>query len=74
MIKLFKEQTGYTIIQYKNKKKLELATNMLINSDKKIIDITYELHFESLSYFVRSFRKEFGINPTEYRKTHRKNG
>lgn len=72
LIKSFKEQTGYTIVGYKNKKRLELAANMLKTSNKKVIDIAYELHFESLSYFLRAFKKEFGITPTEYRKTYKK--
>lgn len=71
LIKTFKEQTGYTIVGYRNMKKMEFAANMLRNSDKKVIDIAYELHFESLSYFLRSFKKEFGITPTEYRKAHK---
>lgn len=72
LIKSFKEQTGYTIIEYKNKKKMELAADMLQNSTKKVIDIAFELHFESLSYFLRRFKKEFGITPTEYRKMYKK--
>ena len=71
IIKNFKEQTGYTIVEYKNKKRMEFAANMLRNTDKKIIDIAYELRFESLSYFLRTFKKEFGITPTEYRKNHK---
>ena len=70
-IKNFKEQTGYTIVEYKNKKRMEFAANMLRNTDKKVIDIAYELRFESLSYFLRTFKKEFGITPTEYRKNHK---
>ena len=72
LIKSFKEQTGYTIVEYKTKKKMEFAADMLQNSDKKIIDITYELHFKSLSYFLRCFKKEFGMTPTEYRNLYRK--
>lgn len=72
LLKAFKEQTGYTIVGYRNMKKMEFAANMLRNTDKKVIDIAFELHFESLSYFLRSFKKEFGITPTEYRKAHKK--
>lgn len=71
LLKTFKEQTGYTIVGYRNMKKMEFAANMLRNSDKKVIDIAYELQFESLSYFLRSFKKEFGVTPTEYRKAHK---
>lgn len=70
LIKLFKEQTGYTIVEYKNKKRMELAAKMLRETDKKVIDIAYELHYDSLSYFLSSFKKEFGVTPKEYRKKH----
>ncbi|MEE1315139.1 MAG: AraC family transcriptional regulator [Faecalimonas sp.] len=71
LIKNFKEQTGYTIVEYKTKKKMEFAADMLQNTDKKVIDIAYELHYESLSYFLRCFKKEFGMTPTEYRNQYR---
>ena len=69
--KIFKEQTGYTIVEYKNKKRMELAANMLKSSDKKIIDIAYELHYEALSCFLRAFKKEYGMTPTEYRRKYK---
>lgn len=72
LIKNFKEQTGYTIVEYKTKKKMEFAADMLQNSNKKVIDIAYELHYESLSYFLRCFKKEFGMTPTEYRNRYQK--
>lgn len=72
LIKRFKERTGYTIVEYKNKKKLELAAKMLKTSNQKVIDIAYELHYDSLSYFLRVFKKEYGVTPTEYRKIHQK--
>lgn len=68
ILKNFKKQTGYTIVQYKNKKKMEMATEMLRNSTTPITDIAYELHYESLSYFLRAFKQEYGITPTEYRQ------
>lgn len=72
LIKAFKEQTGCTIIEYKRKKRMEYAADMLQNTDLKVITIANELHYDSLSYFLRSFKKEFGIPPTKYRKLHKK--
>lgn len=73
LIKLFKEQTGYTIVEYKNKKRMELAAKSLRETDQKVIDIAYDLHYDSLSYFLSSFKKEFGVTPKEYRKKHQVN-
>lgn len=71
LIKSFKEQTGYTIVEYKSKKRMDLAASMLKDTNKKVIDIAYELHYDSLNYFLRAFKKEFGVTPTEYRKIYR---
>lgn len=68
LIKHFKEQTGYTIVEYRNKKRMELATEMLKNTNKKIITIASELYYDSISHFLRVFKKEYGITPTEYRE------
>lgn len=72
LIKHFKEQTGYTIVEYRNKKRMELATEMLKNTNKKIITIASELYYDSISYFLRAFKKEYGITPTEYREKFKK--
>ena len=67
ILKNFKYQTGYTIIEYKNKKRLDLACDMLRDPDLKITDIAFHLNYDSLSYFLRAFKKRFGMTPTEYR-------
>lgn len=72
ILRNFKKHTGYTIVAYKNRKRMELATEMLINSDLKITDIAFNLQYDSLSYFLRAFKKEYGITPSEYREKHRK--
>ena len=50
---------------------MDLAASMLKDTNKKVIDIAYELHYDSLNYFLRAFKKEFGVTPTEYRKIYR---
>lgn len=68
ILKNFKKQTGCTIVQYKNKKKMELAAKMLRDTPMTVTDIAYDLHYESLSYFLRAFKQEYRITPTEYRR------
>lgn len=65
---LFKKATGLTIIDYKNEMKLTKAKDMLINSDKKIGDISFECGFGSESYFSRTFMASENISPSSYRK------
>lgn len=72
ILRNFKKHTGCTIIEYKNKKRLALSAEMLINSDSKVTDIALDLQYDSLSYFLRVFKKEYGITPTEYREKYRR--
>ncbi|GEM67856.1 hypothetical protein SMI01S_14620 [Sphingobacterium mizutaii NBRC 14946 = DSM 11724] len=42
---------------------------MLLETNKSVASIAYELEFDDPSYFTRLFKKIVGISPTEYRKT-----
>ncbi|OYD42237.1 AraC family transcriptional regulator [Sphingobacterium cellulitidis] len=41
---------------------------MLLETNKSVASIAYELEFDDPSYFTRLFKKIVGISPTEYRK------
>jgi AraC-like DNA-binding protein len=45
----------------------ELASQLLLESDKKIIDLAYELGYEDPSHFARAFRRMTGESPRDYR-------
>lgn len=49
-------------------RKLIEAKNLLINSDKTISEIGFELGFNEKSYFTTVFRKKSGQTPTEFRE------
>lgn len=66
--KLFHVFTGYTISEYIRGRRLSEAAKLLIDSDKKIIDIAYDFQFSSQDSFSRSFKAKFGITPGKYRK------
>jgi AraC-like DNA-binding protein len=40
---------------------------MIKNTSERIINIALECGFNNISYFNRSFKKKYGISPTEYR-------
>lgn len=48
--------------------RLESATRLLDETDKKITDIALESGFQSVRSFNNSFRIKFGISPREYRR------
>jgi len=47
------------------KKRLDLAKQLMTIYDRKASDIYLEVGFEDLAHFSRSFKSQFGINPSE---------
>ena len=65
---LFKEETGYPPIEYKNRLCIRIAESALLaEPDKTVECIAIELGFESAVYFRRQFKQVTGLTPTEYR-------
>jgi len=66
--KLFKKHVGCNLSEYINKKRLEMASVLLLESEKSIENIGYEVGFNHKSYFHRVFKRYYGVTPEEYRK------
>ena len=69
-----KKSINRTPSQLVNEKRLTYAALRLEKSNDKIIDISYDAGYNSLSYFNRLFKNEYGVSPMQYRKKVRKNG
>lgn len=48
--------------------KMNSAKNMLLYGTKKIEEIAVCLGYDNTTHFIRQFKKEIGIPPSEYRK------
>ena len=66
--RLFKEYTNYTPAEYIRRLKLSKSALRLRDEDCKIIDIAFDLGFQSVDGYQRAFSREFGCNPSEYAK------
>lgn len=64
----FHEVVGLTFKRYVLKRKLSIAALELGQSDRRIIDIAVDYGFSSHEAFTRSFVKEYGITPLDYRR------
>ena len=65
---LFKEKSGFTVIEYINNKRIMEAQGLLNNSNYNITDIAYRVGFNNSTHFWRTFKKATGLTPSEFRK------
>jgi AraC-like DNA-binding protein len=68
----FKTYVGTTIVAYLTKKKITYACNLLQNTNFSILKISTMLNYDSLAHFNRTFKKETGKTPREYRLSSQK--
>lgn len=71
--KLFKRATGLTFTDFVNRARVEKAKRMLMKPAARITEVAYDVGFQSLSHFNRSFRRIADESPTEFR-SRMKNG
>ena len=63
---LFKEETGFTFVEYLNLVRIEQAKTLLRDSNMKIYQIALEVGYSNPSYFYEVFKKLTGKRPREY--------
>ena len=63
----FKAAYGMTVNAYINKKRLELAAEMLKNGTESVKSIAATCGFNDQNYFSRVFLREYKMTPTDYR-------
>ncbi len=65
---LFKKHTGMTFNKYLIKKRMDKAKSLLLNTDKKILEIATDVGYPEVYHFSHSFKKHTGKSPKEYRQ------
>lgn len=69
--KIFKREIGMNFVTYLTERKMDIAKEMLINTDVPIINIALELSYHEPNYFSKVFKKSSGYTPTEFRRRFR---
>ena len=68
LYRLFKDETGLSIIDYINSRRISRAESLLINKEVSVKDVAEAVGFSDQMYFSRVFKKFKGISPTAFRK------
>ncbi len=65
----FKALFGCTVFEYLRKERLSYARMLMEENPQDLTWIAYESGFCSSSHFAASFYKEYGVRPSQYRKS-----
>lgn len=68
--KLFRKECGCTLTDYVNRQRMGQAAILLRDECKLVQDIACECGFQDTTYFIRVFKKHYGVTPTVYREQH----
>jgi AraC family cel operon transcriptional repressor len=69
----FRKYYHTTPSAYINTRRLNYVANMLLHSDREILDLVYEAGFQNISYFYQLFRHTFHDSPRQFREKNRGN-
>ncbi len=70
--RIFKKVTCFTVVEYINSVRVIKAQDLLLSSNKNMLDIAFEVGFNSMSNFGKVFKANTGISPREYKAKHAK--
>lgn len=71
---MFSQVTGINLNKYIKKVRMEKAKELLLTTNMKIADISQEVGYSYVSYFIRIFQEEYNMSPETYRQTRGQQG
>ena len=69
-IRTFRATFGETPHRYLQRRRVERAMFLLVQTDRSVTEICFDVGFASLGTFSRTFRAIVGQTPSEYRRDH----
>jgi len=67
-MRFFKKYIGMTCIEYINTYRLEIASKLLDTTNNSIMDISFEVGFNNVSYFNKLFKSKYKLTPRDFRE------
>ncbi|MDR0268688.1 AraC family transcriptional regulator [Paenibacillus sp.] len=69
LTRLFQNHTTQTFVHYIQKRRIQLASQLLLDGDLSIKDIACQCGFQSVHYFTRIFTQKLGVSPGRFRRS-----
>ena len=66
----FKEHTGVNFNEYLKRLRIDEAKKLLEKGTYKVYEVAERCGFSDVKYFMKIFREETGMSPTEWSKKH----
>ena len=70
--RLFKQSTGMSIFEYLCQVRINEAKRLLLQTDKKISTIVFDVGYNHFSHFANTFKTHTGLTPKRFRELNRK--
>ncbi|MFC5451865.1 helix-turn-helix domain-containing protein [Paenibacillus aestuarii] len=68
---LFKDSTGYSIVDMQNRMRIQQAALLLEHTDRSASEVCYDVGYQNYNHFTNQFRKWHGMNPSSFMKNKR---
>ena len=68
--RLFHQEVGESVTRYISRRRMERASEELVNTDQPIINIALKYQYGSQESFSRAFLRLYGLTPGKYRRKH----
>ena len=68
LARVFKKETGETLVKYITDKRINAAKELLSDTKTPISQVASEVGYDNYSYFTKIFKEKTGVSPGDYRK------
>lgn len=70
LMRTFKKATGLSVLEYITNERLQLAKELLVDTDLPINRVADCVGYGNYSYFTRLFKRSVGLTPQAFREAH----
>ena len=68
LMRVFKKETGYSILQFIAEQRINLAKELLEKTDYPVTVVANTVGYSNYSYFTKIFKNNTGYTPVAYRQ------